>query len=167
MKFGIGIVCRFGLPSSLYTLSSLYIFLQHLLHFWKHIFDNIIKVVTPPFIFFCPPPSPCVLFIYTVSISIICVSQEALSLSHLIDRYMTSTSEWFVKRKDIVENLEFVEYCDISELFIQCNTYNCCEHITGGDNMYLRGCFNLLGSQCAVFVYVWDIKPEYQQKNTC
>ena len=38
----------------------------------------------------------CILFIYTISISIICVSQEEPSL--------TFTSESFLKRKDIVES---------------------------------------------------------------
>ena len=71
-----------------------------------------------------------------------------------------------MKRKDIVENLEFVEYCDISELFIQCNTYNCCEHIIGGDNMYLRGCVNLLGSECAVCLFMCEISKQSTSKKT-
>ena len=39
---------------------------------------------------------------------------------------------------------------DISELFIQCNTDSCCKHITGGVNIYLYECVNLLAPECAV-----------------
>ena len=33
---------------------------------------------------------------------------------------------------------------DISELFIQCDTDSCCEHITGGLYISLYGCISLL-----------------------
>ena len=44
----------------------------------------------------------CVFIIYTISISILCVSEEGLGLVESNQqRYMTSTSELFLKSKDI------------------------------------------------------------------
>ena len=37
---------------------------------------------------------------------------------------------------------------------MQCNTDSCCEHITGGVNVNLYGCDNLLAQFISVFVYV-------------
>ena len=39
---------------------------------------------------------------------------------------------------------------DISKLFIQCNTHNSCEHITGGVNIYLYGCVSLMTPEFAL-----------------
>ena len=41
---------------------------------------------------------------------------------------------------------------------------SCCDHITGGVNVYLYGCVILLVPECAMclFVCVCDIKSEYQ-----
>ena len=50
--------------------------------------------------------------------------------------------------------------------------YSCCEHITGGVNIYLHGCVCLLAPECAVYLSVCvclcvcDIKLKYQQKTT-
>ena len=38
----------------------------------------------------------------------------------------------------------------MSELFIQCKTGNCCEHIKHGVNIYLYECVSLLAPKCAV-----------------
>ena len=38
----------------------------------------------------------------------------------------------------------------MSGKFIQCNKNSCCEHITGGVNIYLYGCISLLAPECAV-----------------
>ena len=58
---------------------------------------------------------------YTISIGILCVSLEELSLAESNKQiYMTSTSELFLKRKDIV-NICKVNFC-FSKLFSQCNT---------------------------------------------
>ena len=47
----------------------------------------------------------------------------------------------------------------ISELLIQCNADSCCEHITGGVNIYL---YVLCVFDC---VWVCNSNLEYQQKN--
>ena len=61
----------------------------------------------------------------------------------------------------------------ISELFIQCNKNSCCEHITGGVNIYLYGCVSLLAPESVVSLYVCcvhmcvfvcDIKSDHLQK---
>ena len=44
------------------------------------------------------------LFIYTIYISIISVSQEEPSLKHLINRYVNFANQQFLRRKDIVES---------------------------------------------------------------
>ena len=36
----------------------------------------------------------------------------------------------------------------------ECNTDRCCDHITGGVNIYLAGCVNLLALGCALCVCV-------------
>ena len=38
------------------------------------------------------------------------------------------------------------------QLIIQCNTDSCCEHLTGGVNIYLYGCVGLLVSERAVYL---------------
>ena len=64
------------------------------------------------------------------------------------------------------------QFFDISELCILCNKDSCCEHITGGVNIYLHGCVCLLAPECAVYLSVCvclcvcDIKLKYQQKTT-
>ena len=58
-----------------------------------------------------------------------------------------------IKRKDIVESK-----------FLRSVEGSCCDHITGGVNVYLYGCVILLVPECAMclFVCVCDIKSEYQ-----
>ena len=81
----------------------------------------------------------------------------------ICDRYVTSTSEQVLKSKDIVKLCK-VNF-DISKLFIQCNTDNCCEHITGVMLIYIYMCVcvSLLAPVCAVclFVCMCDMKSEY------
>ena len=80
----------------------------------------------------------CVRFVYTISISILCVSQKELSLY-----WIYSTDMWlpqvnnFWKAKTLWNFVKWI--FDISKLFIRYNTYRCCEHITGGVNIYLYG----------------------------
>ena len=76
------------------------------------------------------------MFIYTVSISILCVSWEELSLTgrnqQICDFYK------FLKSKDIVDLCK-VNF-DINNLFIQCNINSSCKHITSDVNTYLYVC---------------------------
>ena len=104
----------------------------------------------------------CVLFIYTISISIIYVSQEEPSLiasnQQIYDFY-----KWIIFEKK--------RHCgkyifDIGEVFIQGRKDNCCEHITRGVNIHFYGCVILLPPECVVCLCVCDIKSEYQQKTT-
>ena len=44
---------------------------------------------------------------------------------------------------------------DISELFIQCNTDSCCEHISGGAYICLYRCVSLLTPVCALCLSVF------------
>ena len=82
----------------------------------------------------------CVLFVYTISIgisvSIICVSQEDVSLiasnQQICDFYKLVV---FEKKRHIGKYNLY-----ISELFIQCNTGSCCEHITGDVNIFILIC---------------------------
>ena len=60
----------------------------------------------------------CVLLIYTISISVLCVSQKDLVSMNQI-RYMTYLSEYFLKIKDIMD-LYKVNSC-FKKLFILLN----------------------------------------------
>ena len=44
---------------------------------------------------------------------------------------------------------------DISKVLIQCNKDSCYEHITVGVNIYLYRCVFLLGTECAVCLWMW------------
>ena len=92
-----------------------------------------------------------VFFVYLHHFSQYSLCFTCFALLNLINRFMTSTIEWFLKSRDIVK----CKSLDISELFIQCNTYSYCERITGGVNIYLYGCVSLLSPRlCCVFVCV-------------
>ena len=59
-----------------------------------------------------------------------------------------------MKRKGIVDSkfLTSVNYSFI----ILCNKSSCCEHLTGGLNIYLYECVSLLAPECAMCVlHVW------------
>ena len=71
---------------------------------------------------------------------------------------MTSTSEYILKGKDIVD-LSKVNFC-ISKLLIQYNTGSFWVHITGGVNIYLCACKSIGPHVSCVFVSVCDIKSE-------
>ena len=108
----------------------------------------------------------CVLFIYTISISIICVSQEEPSLI-ACNQQICDFYNWIIfDKKRHCGKWSF----DISELFIQCNKDSCGEHITGGVNIYLYICQSICPwVYCMYFCVcsrVCDIKSEYQQKTT-
>ena len=83
---------------------------------------------------------------YTISISILCVSWEEPSLNES-DQQICD----FYKSK-IFESKDTVEHCKINflyqQIFIQCDTDSCCEHIKSGENIYLYGCVGLLDPEC-------------------
>ena len=81
-----------------------------------------------------------VLFIYTISISILCVSRKKPSFTAF--NWVTS------EKQDIVELCKV--NCYIRKLCIPYNTHSCCEHIAGCDNIYLYGCLSLSAHVCAV-----------------
>ena len=99
----------------------------------------------------------CVLFIYTISISILCVSQEELNL---------------IESKDIsllqVKNFWKANIFDVSKLFIQYNTNSCCEYVAVGINIYLYECVSLIAPVCAACfcVYVFVISNQSTSKKT-
>ena len=100
----------------------------------------------------------CVLFIYTTSISIICVSQEEPCLI-ASNQQIHDFYKWIIfGKKRHCGNYIF----DISELFIQGRKDSYCEHITDSVNIYLYGCVILLPSECVVCLCVCDTKSEYQ-----
>ena len=95
----------------------------------------------------------CVLLIYTISLSILCVSKERFNLVESNQQTYTYTSGQFLKSKDIV-HLCKVNFC-ISKLFTECNTVSCCVLMTGGANMYLYVHLSLLVPVCPVsLVYI-------------
>ena len=64
---------------------------------------------------------------------------EKLMLFNPINWYVTSTSQWFFNRQEIVE------LCKVNFwLFIECNKDSSCEPKTGGFNIYLYGYVILL-----------------------
>ena len=83
--------------------------------------------------------------------------RKNLVLLHLINRYMTSSSEQFLERKYIVG----------SKFLISVNcSFNVIQIAAGGLNICLYGCVSLLSLECDVFLCVCDINLEYQQKTT-
>ena len=83
----------------------------------------------------------CFMFIYTISISIICVSQEELGT--------TSTSEQFFKRKDIVESKFLISVNCLVRYRSLLSSHD------RGVNIYLYGCVSLLAPECAVYLCVY------------
>ena len=92
----------------------------------------------------------CVLFIYTISISIICVSQAEPSLTasnqQIHDFYKCII---FLKRRHCGNKI-----FDIIGLFIYYNKGSWCEHVTGGINIYLDGCISVLAVEYVVYLCV-------------
>ena len=103
-----------------------------------------------------------VLFIYTVPISIVCVSREELTLTES-NQQIHGFYKWviFEKQRHCGKYLFNVIMYSIDnylfELSIQYNTHSWCEHITSGVNIYLYGHVSLLLHKCAVCycVSVW------------
>ena len=93
----------------------------------------------------------CVLFIYTIFVSIICVLWEEPSL-------IASNQQIYDFYKRIIfENKRHSgkNTFDLSELFITFNKDSCCEHTTGGVHIYLYGYVSLLAPECVVCHFVW------------
>ena len=90
----------------------------------------------------------CVLFIYTIFISVICVSQEERRLIafnvQIYDFY-----KWVISTKKKHWKVNFWY-----QWIIQCNTDSCCEHIAHGVNIYLYGCVSLSVWLCCVSLCV-------------
>ena len=88
----------------------------------------------------------CVLFIYTISISIVCVSQKELTITESNQQTSLLKESNFQKTKTLCK-----EIYDISKSFIQCSyASSCCQHITGGVNINLHGCVSLMVPECAL-----------------
>ena len=95
-----------------------------------------------------------VLFIYNIFLSVFFVFHgNNHVLLNLINRYATSTSEYFLKSKYIVEKCEVNFW--YQQLFIQWNIDNCCEYIAEGVNIYLYGWFSHLVPVCALCLSLW------------
>ena len=98
----------------------------------------------------------CVLFIYTISINISCVSLKELSflvsIQQISDFYK---GEIFGKQR----------HCEtlwtLWNFLCQHNVHSCCEHIAGVVNIYLCCCVSLLAPMHAVCLCVCGIKSEY------
>ena len=54
----------------------------------------------------------------------------------------------FWKAKTLWNSQKYI--LDISKLFIQCNTYSCCEHITSGVNIFIWVCQSISPYVCCV-----------------
>ena len=104
----------------------------------------------------------CVLFIYTISITTICVSQEEPSLITSNQQMNNLQVNNFWKEKTLWKVNFWYHW--IIHLIIACNKGSCCEHITGGANIYLYGCVSLMASECAVCVYVCVISNQSTSK---
>ena len=92
----------------------------------------------------------CVLFIYTISISVICVSQAEPSLTASNQQiYYFYKCIIFLKRRHCRNKIS-----DIIGLFIHYNKGSCCEHVTGGINIYLDGCISVLALEYVVYLCV-------------
>ena len=89
------------------------------------------------------------------SVSIFCVSEELLSLT-ASNQQICDFYKWVIFEKKRHYGKKIL---NISELFIQCNTDNCFEHMTSA-NIYLYECISLLAPGCdvclcvCVFVFV-------------
>ena len=100
----------------------------------------------------------CVLTIYTISISILCVSKEGLSPVESNQQMY----DFFEQLKHCGPQVNFW----IRKLFIQCNTGSCCAHITDGVSIYLCLC-KYVGPcmPCLVSLSVFVISNQNSNKN--
>ena len=92
----------------------------------------------------------CVLPIYSIPTSILCVSQKGLSFVESNQRMYCFYKRVILSCKDIV-NFCKVNFF-IKKLFIQCNTGSCSAHISGDVSVYLYVSVNILVSACPVCV---------------
>lgn len=100
----------------------------------------------------------CVLLIYIISISILCVSQGGLSLDES-KQQIYEFYKWITLKSKDIEDLGKVNFC-INGLFIQCNIVSYCVHITGGVNRYGYVFVSLLIP--VYLVCVWNVCMWYQ-----
>ena len=77
-----------------------------------------------------------IFLVYTISVSSNFVLWEEPGLIELLDMSLLQGNS-FQKAKILWNSMK--KNFDIRELFIQCNTRSCCEHIIGGVNIYLSG----------------------------
>ena len=94
----------------------------------------------------------CEWLIFIISIGILCISQEGLSL-------VDSNQQIWLLNKDILD-LRKVNFC-ISKLLIQCNTR---EDVTGGVIIYIHMCVLVYWPLC-VFVCACVISNQSTSKN--
>ena len=104
----------------------------------------------------------CVLLIYIISISILCVSQGGLSLDES-KQQIYEFYKWITLKSKDIEDLGKVNFC-INGLFIQCNIVSYCVHTTGGVNRY-GYVFVSLCILCVFEMCVCDIKSEYSKNH--
>ena len=110
----------------------------------------------------------CLLLIYMISISILCVSQEWLSLTEF-NKQIRDFCKWLIlekQRYNKINNKYIIkkQIFNISERLIQCNKDSCCEHITGAVNIYL--CVGLLSLfVLCVYLFVCVISNQSASKS--
>ena len=101
----------------------------------------------------------CVFCAFILFLSVFFVSyRKDLVLLNISSRYITSRSEQFLKRKDIVNHSK-VNFC-INKLFIPCNTCSCCVYIIGDANIYWYVFVSLLVPVSSVFFSVCMISNQ-------
>ena len=94
------------------------------------------------------PQSPVLFCVFTLFLLFLFVfHRKNIVLLHLMNRYATSTSEYSLKGKGIKVDFWY-------QWIIQCHTDNRCEHLVGGDNIYLYGSVSLLVPECAVYLFL-------------
>ena len=105
----------------------------------------------------------CVLLIGTISISILCISQEGFILVESF--ILVNNLFWWIifKRKDIVDLCK-INVC-ICKLFIHCNTSCCCLYIAGSVIIYLCVCVSLLVPVCPMWVCLCVTSNQSNSKN--
>ena len=89
--------------------------------------------------------------------------RKDLLFLNLISRCISSTSEYFLNSKDIVD-LCIVNFC-ARKLFIQCNTGNCCAHITRGVKRYSYVCKYIGPCAFCVCLSVFAVSNHIDSKN--
>ena len=99
----------------------------------------------------------CVCCLLTPFLSVLFVFyRKNLALLHLMNRYIRLLQlSNFLKEKTLWKVNFWYQW------ITQCNTDSCCEHMTGGANIYLYGCVSLLAPKCDVYLCVY-VRVWYQ-----